>query len=150
MSLTRSIDMMYQGQWRSLSVPVPAPVTSIEAAVAAFHDLHEREYNFRRDEAPVGLFRLNLVAVGTTPKAELAVHPPGQGLPEPQSRRPVDFDETTEPVDTPIYWRPDLPAGVDIPGPAIIDQLDATTVVPPGVTAQVDKWLNLILKIQEA
>ncbi|WP_027134128.1 hydantoinase/oxoprolinase family protein [Geminicoccus roseus] len=150
MSLTRSIDMMYQGQWRSLSVPVPSPITSIEAAVAAFHDLHEREYNFRRDGAPVGLFRLNLVAVGTTPKADLAEHELGKPLPEPRTRRPVDFDETEQPVDTPIYWRPNLPAGADIPGPAIIDQLDSTTVVPPGVTAHVDKWLNLILKISEA
>jgi len=150
MTLTRSIDMMYQGQWRSLSVPVPSPIGAIEDAVAAFHGLHEREYNFRRDEAPVGLYRLNLVAVGTTPKADLAEHALDGSLPEPQSRRPVDFDETAEPVDTPVYWRPDLPAGVDVPGPAIIDQLDSTTVVPPGVTAHVDKWLNLILKIQEA
>ncbi|HEX2528218.1 MAG TPA: hydantoinase/oxoprolinase family protein [Geminicoccus sp.] len=150
MSLTRSIDMMYQGQWRSLSVPVPAPLTSMEDAVAAFHELHQREYNFRRDDAPVGLFRLNLVAVGTTPKADLAEHDAGQSLPQPKSRRPVDFDETEQPVDTPVYWRSDLPAGVAIEGPAIVDQLDSTTVIPPGVTATVDKWLNLILKISEA
>jgi N-methylhydantoinase A len=150
MTLTRSIDMMYQGQWRSLSVPVPSPIGAIGDAVKAFHGLHEREYNFRRDEAPVGLYRLNLVAVGTTPKADLAEHALDGGLPEPHERRPVDFDETAAPVDTPVYWRSALPAGVDVPGPAIIDQLDSTTVVPPGVTAHVDKWLNLILKIQES
>ena len=44
--------------------------------VEAFHRAHEREYNFRRDNAPVGLFRLNLKAVGVVPKAELAVHEP--------------------------------------------------------------------------
>ncbi|SNB72008.1 N-methylhydantoinase A [Arboricoccus pini] len=148
MTLSRSIDMMYQGQWRSLSVPVPAPLTSIVEAVASFHDLHEREYNFRRDTAPVGLYRLNLVAVGTTPKAELAERLPGV-MPEPKSRRLVDFDETATPVDTPVYWREDLPAGVSFSGPAIVDQLDSTTVIPPGVQAGVDRWQNLILKIAE-
>lgn len=149
MSLTRSIDMMYQGQWRSLSVPVPSPLSSIADAVASFHALHKREYNFRRDDAPVGLYRLNLVAVGTTPKADLASLPEG-AMPAPKATRPVDFDETTGPVDTPVYWRPDIPSGVAFEGPAIIDQLDSTTVVPPGVKASVDRFANLILKISEA
>ena len=52
---------------------------------------------------------------------------------------------------TPLYNRDDLVAGTMITGPAIIDQLDSTTVVPPGVTAEVDAWLTIILRIpQEA
>jgi N-methylhydantoinase A/oxoprolinase/acetone carboxylase beta subunit len=46
------------------------------------------------------------------------------------------------------YRRPDIGAGTRILGPAIIEQLDYTTVVPPGTVAQVDSWLNIILRAE--
>ncbi len=92
--LSRSVDMMYQGQWRSLAVPAPAPVTALAPLVEAFHRQHERDYNFRRDDAPVGLFRLNLKAVGTVPKADLARNESvgGGGRAEDASPRVVPRD----------------------------------------------------------
>lgn len=143
--LERSIDMMYQGQWRSLSVPAPAPVGPIADLVAAFHHQHQREYNFRRDEAPVSLYRLNLRAVGTVPKAVLAEHALGGAMPEPMARRDVWFDG--KPHATPIWWREDLPAGARFAGPAIVQQLDSTTVLPPGATAEVDRYLNIVIRV---
>jgi N-methylhydantoinase A len=145
--MERTVDMMYQGQWRSLAVPVGSPVGSLEALVTAFHTLHEREYNFRRDGAPVDLYRLNLRAVGIVPKAALAEHPLGGTLPPPRERRPVWFGKE-EPFDTPIYWRPDLPAGAAFSGPAIVEQLDSTTVVPPGAHAEVDRYLNIVIRVE--
>jgi N-methylhydantoinase A len=56
----------------------------------------------------------------------------------------VYFDEPTE---TPIYAREDLPAGVTFEGPAVIDQLDTTTLVPPGVKAEVDEYLNIRMEV---
>jgi N-methylhydantoinase A len=58
--MERSIDMMYRGQWRSLAVPTGGPVGPISDLVAGFHIQHERQYNFRRNEAPVDIYRLNL------------------------------------------------------------------------------------------
>lgn len=148
MMLQRSIDMRYQGQWRSLGIPITGTVTSIGDTVAAFHDAHEREYNYRREEAPVEIYRLNLTAVGITPKAELAKHKiNGSAVPEPKTIRPVWFDENSEAVDTPIYERETLPAGATIDGPAIIEQVDSTTIVPPGVVAEIDPWLNIRMQI---
>ena len=146
MVMQRSVDMMYRGQWRSLSVPVGGQVESIEALVAAFHKLHQREYNFSREDTPVTLFRLNLKAIGVVPKADLAVYQPTGVTPVPRSRRPVYFDAGAA-VDTPVYWRPDLAAGTEMQGPAIIDQLDSTTVVPPGVKFEIDQWLNIIMRL---
>jgi N-methylhydantoinase A len=145
--MERTIDMMYQGQWRSLAVPAGSPVGSLEALVMKFHGLHEREYNFRRDRAPVDLYRLNLRAVGMVPKAALAEHPLGGVLPAPKERRPVWFGGKNA-YDTPVYWRPDLPAGVSFSGPAIVEQLDSTTVVPPGAHAEVDKYLNIVMRME--
>jgi len=48
-------------------------------------------------------------------------------------------------VPTPIYARPRLPLGVELPGPAIVEQPDTTTVVPPGWTARVEESGNLRL-----
>ena len=150
MLLQRSIDMMYQGQWRSLQVPVTAPFTSVPDAVSAFHTDHDREYAFRRDDTPVELFRLNLAAIGTVPKAELMRHAATGAKAAARSSRPVDFDEVEGAVETPIYSHDEIPAGAVIEGPAIIEQLDSTTVIPPGVRAEVDAWLNVRIHVAEA
>ena len=114
----------------------------------AFHRSHEREYNFRRDDAPVGLFRLNLKAIGVVPKAQLAAHAPTGTTPQPKSRRPVWFDAEAG-VDTPVYERADLPAGFSLRGPAVVEQVDSTVVIPPGATASVDQYLNIIIRVTE-
>ena len=145
-ALQRSVEMMYQGQWRSLAVSAPSPVASVEALVESFHREHEREYNFRRDDAPVSLFRVSLKAVGLVPKAELSTHAPEPNASPPFSRRAVWFQ--AKPWDTPIYQRDDLPAGFSLTGPAIVEQIDSTVVVPPGMTAAVDKYLNIIIAVR--
>lgn len=48
--------------------------------------------------------------------------------------------------DTPIYWRGDLPAGIGLVGPAIINEMSATTLVLPSQTVRVDAYGNLILR----
>ncbi len=144
--LQRSAEMMYQGQWRSLLVAVPSPVTSVEALVGSFHREHEREYNFRREDAPVSLFRVGLKAVGLVPKAELSVHASDPKRQVPSTRRQVWFE--AKPWDTQVYRRDDLPAGFSFIGPAIVEQFDSTVVVPPGMTASVDKYLNIIIAVR--
>lgn len=145
--LQRTIDMMYQGQWRSLAVSVPSPLTDIGTLVDAFHREHEREYNFRRDETPVGIFRINLKAVGTVPKADLAVQEATGVTPTPRETRDVWFDPNTS-VPTPVFDRETLPSGLELPGPAVVEQLDSTVLIPPGSTATVDKHMNLIIQVE--
>jgi N-methylhydantoinase A len=151
MILSRSIDMMYRGQWRTLNVQVGTPFNSVAKAVEAFHANHAREYNYRRDETPVDFFRLNLSALGLSPKAKLARQSPARNAKlVPREKRLVVFDERPKAMMTPIYARDDLRAGMKIEGPAVIEQLDSTTMVPPGVLAKVDPYLNLIMQISEA
>ncbi len=145
MVMQRSVDMMYQGQWRSLTVSVPNRITAMQALVQSFHEEHQREYNFRRDDTPVSLFRLNLKATGVVPKAALATSETGGQMPAPASRRPVYFNAVAH--DTPVYWRTELPTGASLEGPAIIDQLDATTVLPPGASMTVDRWGNIVMRV---
>ena len=150
MVLTRSIDMMYRGQWRTLNVQVPAPFNSVKKAIEAFHANHDREYNFRRDDTPVDLFRLNLSAIGLSPKAEIAKQKLKRGTPKPVEKRAVVFDEKPKALQTPVYNRRDLFAGATIEGPAVIEQIDSTTLIPPGLVGKVDPWLNIIIEVSEA
>lgn len=147
MLFQRFIDMRYLGQWRSLAVPVGTPITSLDDAVAIFHEEHGREHNYKRTDAPVEVYRLTVSATGLSPKAQFAKHAVKGIKPVPVGYRDVVFDESPAPIRTPIYNRDELPAGTLVEGPAVIDQLDSTTVVPPGVTAEVDPWLTIIMKI---
>ncbi len=149
MTFQRTIAMRYLGQWRSLAVGVDAGLESLDEVVAKFHDEHEREFAYRREGAPIEIYQLALQAVGVTPKPELASHEleDGAALPEPLAKRPVHFDESGEAVDTPIYDRSALPAGSRVEGPAIIQQLDSTVVVPPDVVAEVDEHLIIRMNI---
>ena len=55
-----------------------------------------------------------------------------------------------DPDDTrPVYTRSDLHAGFRFTGPAIVEQVDSTVVVPPGMTAEVDRYLNIIIRVSE-
>ena len=148
--LERSIAMRYLGQWRSMEVPVQKD-TGLDEAIEQFHAEHEREFSYRRDDAPVELYRLQLMATG--PAADLSLPEEDTDadaeMPEPAETRPVWFDGEDESRDTPVYTRDDLPPGVRFSGPAVIDQLDTTTLVPPGVDAEVDGFRTIRMTIGE-
>ena len=82
-SLDRSIAMRYLGQWRSLEVSYDG---DLDASVERFHTEHEREFSYRRDDAPVELYRLQVVATGKTADIELPKHDKGGDMPEPIER----------------------------------------------------------------
>ncbi|MBX6351677.1 MAG: hypothetical protein IRZ11_09260, partial [Clostridia bacterium] len=63
--------------------------------------------------------------------------------------RPAYFPETGF-VPTPVYDRYRLAAGDRIPGPLIVEEREATTVVPPGWSLMVDGWRNLVIRREEA
>jgi len=144
---SRTIDMRYRGQWRSLAVTVGSPIDSLDEAIATFHDEHERAYNIRREGTPVEIYRIGLRATGVTPKPQLPRHQKSDAGVEPIGRRMVRFDGYEDAQEAAVYARDQLGAGARVDGPAIIEQLDTTTVVPPDVTAEVDEWLNLRISV---
>ena len=147
--LQRQVSMRYLGQWRSLTVPMGTGAGALEQAIQTFHEQHEREFAFSQVGAPVEIYQLHLAAIGKTPKpsfrpAERSVGGPG----EPSEVRKVYFGETGW-VETPVYDRDSIPAGAKFSGPAIINQLDSTTVVPPNTHAEIDEWMNIRIHIEE-
>ncbi|CAH2603621.1 putative D-/L-hydantoinase subunit A [Rhodovastum atsumiense] len=150
--LTRTADMRYAGQNYELAVPLPdGPVSAdtIAALQAGFAEAHRQRYGFVAEGEPVQLVTLRLEATGLVPKAELHAYP--DAGPDASGaitgKRQVWFPEAGNFVATPIYSRDDLRPGNRFAGPAIVEQMDTTTVVPPGMTARVDAYLNLILEV---
>ncbi len=147
--LQRKISMRYSGQWRSLQVPMGSGAGALKRAIQTFHEQYEREFSFRQDDAPVEVYQLHLTAVGKTPKpAFRPAEVVSQGAPEARERRDVYFGEHGW-VDTPVFTRDALAAGTKFEGPAIINQLDSTTVVPPATYAEIDEWLNIRIYLEE-
>ncbi len=92
------------------------------------------------------MLTFNVAAVGTRHAVELPRLERG-GRPEPVARRPVTFGVEDGPVETAVYRRDDFGAGVEIAGPAVIGQVDATTLLPPGASARVDDYGNLVIAV---
>jgi N-methylhydantoinase A len=146
------VDMRYAGQNYELSVPLPAcPVTreTIDGLAAGFAAAHERLYGFVAEDEPMQLVTFRAEATGIVRKADL--RPAGGAGPDPSpvqvGCRDVWLRETGAFVSCPLYDRDRLLAGNRIEGPAIVEQMDATTLVVPGATAKVDPYLNLLLEL---
>src|SRR4051794_21902389 len=148
MSIQRLVDMRYLGQWRSLTGALSSPAP-LRGAAQRFPAGAEHAHNYRRDGSPVEIYRLSVRAVGVTPKPQLRRHELNGSAPPEAASRPVHFDATGTALDTPVYLRSQLAAGTTLTGPAVIDQLDSTTLVPPGWRAEVDEWLNIRLHREE-
>jgi N-methylhydantoinase A len=150
--LLRTVDMRYAGQNYELAIPLPdGPITSetLDVLAHGFADAHQRMYGFLADKEPVQLVTFRLEATGLVSKATLQVHPDAGADASHAIResRDVWFTESGDFVACPVYAREELKSGNRFFGPAIVEQMDATTVVLPGMTARVDPYLNLILEM---
>ena len=140
-------DMRYVGQAYELEVPIVVPVTRerMPEILAAFHAVHERVYGYARTQQPVEF--VNFRAVHTFPLPRPVVTPAARStgtLADARlGERRAHFGSF---MPTTIYERARLPLGARLEGPAIVEQSDTTTVIPPGVTALVDDAGNLRLR----
>jgi N-methylhydantoinase A len=142
-----SADMRYVGQAYELEVPIAVPITRARApeVLAAFHAVHERVYGYARAQQPVEF--VNFRAVHTYPLPRPVVTPAARvtgTLADARLGERRAYFGTFVP--TAIYERARLPRGARLAGPAIVEQSDTTTVIPPGVTALVDDAGNLRLR----
>jgi len=149
--LSRTVDMRYAGQNYELAVPVPpGPITAetLSALAAGFAEAHQRMYGFLAEEEPVQLVTFRAEATGVVPKATLQAQDE-VGADASGARtgsRKVWLPEAGGWTECPVYDRDKLQPGNRIEGAAIIEQMDTTTVVLPGMAACADTYLNLVLQ----
>lgn len=146
----RFADLRYVGQAYELSVPVangrPLEMADIDEA---FHQEHLRSYSHMARTEPVGLVSIRVIASvrspdeGAPPALRRADAAPGGDAPQ---IREVHFGPDQGLCATPILRRADL-LGAAVPGPIIVEEYDSTCVVPPGASAIVDRWNNIIITL---
>lgn len=143
----RECELCYVGQSFALRLRVPeASADPLGELDAAFRAAHRQLYGFASDTEPTMIVNLRVTALGRVDRPRLTRLPPGDGEPRGalKGRRPVWFDA---PVDCPIYDRAGLRAGDAIQGPAIVEQMDTTTVLPPASHTLVDAGGSLIVTL---
>ena len=134
----RSANMRYLGQNYEDEIPIPdGPLTqdAWRRLIDGFERHYETEYGYRIANEIIEVVQLNVSAVGEASKPQLSTLPERPPA-APRALRRVYFDPR-EPVDCPIYERSDLSPSDVIEGPAVIEELDSTTLVHPGQTLSV-------------
>jgi N-methylhydantoinase A len=148
-------DMLYQGQTHTVGVPLAADLELRDGRTgldhgrihAAFEAAYRAAFGRPLPGVPVRLLNLRLSAQGERPRLDPALFaPPPDASVERAARgiRPVRFDGRW--LETRIFDRLALPVGATIPGPAVLEQPDATVLVDPGLVAKVDRFGNLSIR----
>jgi N-methylhydantoinase A len=149
-TVTRTVDARYVGQGFELTVPVPSgrlDAAALARVRASFDEIYAARYGYAQPREPVEVVTWKLSAVGGAPRvtlAKAASTPAAGGL---KGRRRAYFPETGGWVDCPVYDRYKLAAGLQLAGPAIVEERESTSVLPPGVVATVDEYANLIVTV---
>jgi N-methylhydantoinase A len=137
----RSTDARYRRQSYELAVPVPRdPVdrAALASIASRFHQRHRATYGHDNRDEPVQIVSVRVAAIGAIPPLVVRDVPARPGTDALKSRRKLWFRETGA-VDAAIYDRARMPAGLKVTGPAVIESLESTILVPPGWTATMDE-----------
>ena len=145
----RAIDLRYSIQKYELPVPVERGALAADAKISwrkAFDATHEKHFGSRAEDQKVEVVNYRLTTKVIVPKPAITEAKLGSANSEGaiKARRHAYFDGWQ---DTPIYDRAKLAPGNRLRGPAIIEQMDSTTVVHPGQDASVDRFGNIIIEI---
>ena len=146
--LVRALDMRYLGQNFELLVAAPAELWGgdLGALRQAFLREHARVYGHGAEDDAIQVVSYRLTALGEPGALTLPRLPPAPDASPAAARageRPVYFDEAGGFVSTPVYRRELLRAGHRLDGPAIVEQMDSTTVLLPGQWAAIDEQANI-------
>ncbi|OGA17769.1 MAG: hydantoinase [Betaproteobacteria bacterium RIFCSPLOWO2_02_FULL_66_14] len=140
--LLHSADMQFQGQSHILTVALPGTDVSREALQALFDKAYWDRFGVELPEIRAVLVNLHTAVIGLRPRLDLKVLS-DRGAPQAPRNRAAWFEGGWR--STPVFQRHGLPP--ELAGPAIIEQLDCTTVLEPGNVARVDALGNLIVEV---
>jgi len=152
--LIRLADIRYEGQTHELTITVPSAKFDekvMRKIRLEFNERHKIEFTYAFDEDPIELVNFRIHAVGHLKKLKPSDLFVGSNHKDARASsalayRDVVFSEKQK-VKTPIFQRDSLSVDENLQGPAIVEQLDATTLIPPSGKAMVDRLGNIIIDI---
>jgi N-methylhydantoinase A len=149
-----SLDCRFPGQGFDLPVQLPRiSASALNAVSSRFRDLHARTYGHADATEPVEIVTARLSVFGSLPRPEPALAAAGSRRPPSAAllgRMPAILPGAGARTEVPVYRRDRLRAGNRLPGPAIIHQMDATTVVLDGQVADLDELGSLWMRERAA
>ncbi len=150
----RNLDLRYAGQGYEIRTPLaglewrPVTRTGLRQVQERFHALHRRLHGHSAPGSTIEAVSFRLRVRAPMPRPDLAAAAgtaPAASSGQKSSRvRPVSFDGRAE-MGTPVYDRATI-GGEAMAGPLIVEQTDATTVVPPGWSAHCDRFGNIVIE----
>jgi N-methylhydantoinase A len=142
-------DMQFQGQSHILTLGLPQIRVGKDELQRLFEAAYWERFEVELPEIRAVLVNLHTAVIGLRPRLDLAIlarTERGEGLQGARNGlRPVWFEGGFR--DTPIYQREKLPLHARFSGPAIIEQLDCTTVIDPGNRVELDALGNLLVTV---
>jgi N-methylhydantoinase A len=146
-------NLRYRGQEHTIAIPVARPADLVGATGETrrrFDEQHDRRHGHAAPDQSIEIVNLRLVV--TVPRMNDAI---GRWLNKPWlaestapvERRAIVFGDPARPVEAQTFWRAGVMAGTEIAGPAVIEEANATTLVPPGDHARIDERGNIIIDV---
>lgn len=145
-----SADMQFIGQTHLLRVSLPHATPSREDLQRLFEAAYNARFRVSLPTIRANLVNLNVSVTGRRPELDLSrlIDPNGRlETVSPRTHRPVWFGEW---VETPVYWRDDLPLDISLHGPAVVEQMDTTIIIEPDCHVTSDPDGNLIIEVSHA
>jgi N-methylhydantoinase A len=146
-----SLDIRYVGQFHEVEVSVPPRLTAadLKTAEESFHRVHDTLYGYSMPGAPLEMINLRLRASGLTDKPQFTPTPfvSADATPALKGTRQAVF--AGEWSDTPVYDGMKFEHGFTVTGPALIEQVNTTILVPPGYRLVCDAYRNYVLHLAE-
>lgn len=142
-----SADMQFVGQNHLLRVALPNATPSREDLQSLFEAAYHARFRVDLPTIRANLVNLNTSVIGQRAELDLSrlIDPKGRKATAiPTDTRKVWFDGWQ---DTPVYWRDHLPLELNLKGPAVIEQMDTTSIIDPGCTVASDADGNLIVTV---
>jgi N-methylhydantoinase A len=163
-ALLPALDMRYIGQSFELTIPLTDLMSGTKdqgpgigelgsQIPERFHTAHQRRFSYASEGEPVEIVNLRLKGIGQTAKPEFFHESSGSLDPKAAhvGYKQVLFADpgtphTARPIPAALYQRERLLPGNIVVGPAVVFQMDTTSIIPPGWAATVDGWRNLIVE----
>jgi N-methylhydantoinase A len=148
-------DLRYRGQEHTIPIAVAGPDDLVDNTAETrqrFDAQHDRRHGHAAPDQSIEIVNLRLAV--TVPRMDDAIRgwlstPWRPERAAPAERRAVVYDDPARPVEASILWRPGLASGTRIEGPAVIEEPNSTTFVPPGDRAVIDEWGNIVITLAE-
>lgn len=143
-------DVRYVGQAYEVNVSLGdegLSEQSLAAMIEKFHEQHLQLFAHNHPDRAVEFVSARLTAIGAMAAPAILPSEGKKAIPTPTLHHPVYFSEVGDYETTPVYDRQDLLPGFESCGPAIVEQVDATTVIHPGQPFSVDPYGNILISI---